>query len=151
MNKSQCNWIIFLFEKKRIEIIQYVAFSDRLLSVIKLIYILFPPYLFMAWKLYSFYPIVSMYYGLFIYYKYFKNLFIYLTAWGFSCGPKNLQPSLWPVGFFSCNMGDLVPWTGVEPGVSVLGVWSFCHWATREVPTINICVQVVLQTSFQLL
>ena len=112
---------------------------------------MFPPYLFMAWKLYSFYPIVSMYRGLFICYKYFKFLFIYLAAWGFSCGPKNLQPSLWHVGFFSCNMWDLVPWPRIEPGVSALGMWSFCHWAPREVPTINICVQIFVQTRFQLL
>ena len=34
----------------------------------------------------------------------------------------------------SCNMWDLVPWPGIEPGPSALGAQSLSHWTTREVP-----------------
>ena len=34
----------------------------------------------------------------------------------------------------SCSMWDLVLWPGIEPRLPVLGVWSFSHWITREVP-----------------
>ena len=34
---------------------------------------------------------------------------------------------------FSCNMQDLVPWSGIEPRTTALGVWSLSHWTTREV------------------
>ena len=33
----------------------------------------------------------------------------------------------------SCDMWDLVPWPGVEPGPPALGAWRLSHWATREV------------------
>ena len=31
-------------------------------------------------------------------------------------------------------MWDLLLSPGIEPGFPVLGVWSFSHWITREVP-----------------
>ena len=34
---------------------------------------------------------------------------------------------------YSCVMWDLVPWSGIKPGPSALGVCSLNHWATREV------------------
>ena len=40
----------------------------------------------------------------------------------FSCGMQSL----------SCSMWDLVPWSGIEPGLPALGVWSLSHWVTRE-------------------
>ena len=33
----------------------------------------------------------------------------------------------------SCGMWDLVPWPGIEPGLSALGAWKFSFWTTREV------------------
>ena len=30
-------------------------------------------------------------------------------------------------------MWDLLPWLGIKPGPSALGVWSLSHWNTREV------------------
>ena len=39
------------------------------------------------------------------------------------------------LGFFSCGIWDLVPWTGIEPGVLALGAPSFSCWTSREVPT----------------
>ena len=38
-------------------------------------------------------------------------------------------------GTFSCSMWDLVPWPGVEPGPSALGVGVLA--TTREVPVHN--------------
>ena len=52
-----------------------------------------------------------------LYFCLFKCLFPYLTAPGLSCG-----------------IGDLVPWTGVEPRTPALGAWSLSHWTTRGVP-----------------
>ena len=34
----------------------------------------------------------------------------------------------------SCVMWDLIPWPGIKPRCSALGVWSLSHWTTREVP-----------------
>ena len=36
----------------------------------------------------------------------------------------------------SCGRWDLVPWPGIEPRPPALGVWSFSHWTTREVPSV---------------
>ena len=44
-------------------------------------------------------------------------IFIYLAVLG-------LSYSTW----------DLVPWPGIEPGLSALGAWSLNHWTPREVP-----------------
>ena len=33
----------------------------------------------------------------------------------------------------SCNMQDLVPPPGIEPGTPALGMQSLSHWTTREV------------------
>ena len=48
-------------------------------------------------------------------------------------------PSLLPVLSYgmqtlSCSMWDLVPWPGIESRPPALGLWSFSHWTTREVP-----------------
>ena len=63
----------------------------------------------------------------------FVFLIIYLFTWLhwalvvalriFSCGIRTL----------SCSMWDLVPWPGVEPGPSALGVRCLRHWTTGEV------------------
>ena len=42
----------------------------------------------------------------------------------FSCSMETL----------SCCMWDLVPWPGIRPEPSALGVCSLSHWITREVP-----------------
>ena len=34
----------------------------------------------------------------------------------------------------SCGMQALVPWPGIEPGPSTLGVWSLSPWTTRKSP-----------------
>ena len=44
----------------------------------------------------------------------------------FICGMQTL----------SCGMWDLVPWPGIGPSPPALGVWSFSHWTTREVPIV---------------
>ena len=54
---------------------------------------------------------------------FFKYLFIYLAAPGFSCGIQ-----------------DLVPWPGIEPRPSALGVCSLNHWTTGEVPLIKMSI-----------
>ena len=38
---------------------------------------------------------------------------------------------------FGCSMWDIVPWLGLEPRSSPLGVWSLSHWTIKEVPTIT--------------
>ena len=48
--------------------------------------------------------------------SFFKKIF-YLAAPGLSSG-----------------MWDLVPQPGIKPGPPALGVWSFSHWTSREVP-----------------
>ena len=35
---------------------------------------------------------------------------------------------------FSFSIWNLIPWAGVEPRPSVLGMSSLCHWTTREAP-----------------
>ena len=42
---------------------------------------------------------------------------------------------------FSCGMWDLVPWPGIEHRPPVLGMCSFNHWTTREVPFTFWCQQ----------
>ena len=51
-------------------------------------------------------------------------MFIYLTALGLSCG------------IFRCDMWDVVPWSGIEPGLPALGAQSLSHWTPREVPSL---------------
>ena len=48
-------------------------------------------------------------------------LFIYLVA---------------QVYLFGCDMWDLVPWPGIEPGSPALGAQSLSHWTTRQVPVL---------------
>ena len=38
------------------------------------------------------------------------------------------------LGSFSRNMGDLVPWPGIEPSPPTLGAQSLSHWTTRDIP-----------------
>ena len=33
---------------------------------------------------------------------------------------------------FSCNVWDLVPWSGIKPGSPAFGAQSLSHWPTRE-------------------
>ena len=64
---------------------------------------------------------------------------IYLAVSGvISCG-------MWT---FSCGMWDLliIPWTGIEPRPSVLGVQSLSHWATKEVPEWPVLVSFLTWT-----
>ena len=53
----------------------------------------------------------------------FIYLYIYLVVPGLSCSMQSL----------SCDMCVLVPW--IEPGPPALGVWSLCHWTTRDFPS----------------
>ena len=46
----------------------------------------------------------------------------------------------WAVLGLSCGMCDLVSQPGTEPEPSALGVWSFSHWTTREVPSLQIFI-----------
>ena len=32
----------------------------------------------------------------------------------------------------SCDMWDLVPWPGIDPGL-IVGAWNVSHWCTKEV------------------
>ena len=48
---------------------------------------------------------------------------VYLAVPGLTCGTLALW--LQPVG--------LVPWPGIKPGPSTLGMWRLSHWTTREV------------------
>ena len=44
-----------------------------------------------------------------------------------------------------CDMWDLVPWPGIEPGPLALGTWSLNHWTTREVPWMSFLANPILQ------
>ena len=70
--------------------------------------------------------------------------FFFFNIYLFGCTGSQLWhagSSLWCAGSFSCgmqtlncDMWDIVPWPGIEPGPAVLGKWSPSHWTTREVP-----------------
>ena len=45
----------------------------------------------------------------------------------------------------SCNMWDLIPWSGIEPRPPALGPWSLSHWTTREVSVLS-CAKHVAQS-----
>ena len=77
------------------------------------------------------------------------SFFLYLAVLGLSCNSRDLKSSLWHVTSFlvvacrifscsmwtlSCGTWDLVPWPGMEPMATALGVRSVSHWTTREVP-----------------
>ena len=71
-------------------------------------------------------------------------LSIYLAALGLSWGIQDLQSSLrrkgcfsWSIWTLSCNMWDLVPWSGIEPRPPALKAWSLSHMKTREVSVLN--------------
>ena len=53
---------------------------------------------------------------------FFKYLFSHLAAPGLSCSTQNLQSSLWYMRTLSCNIWDMVPQAGIEPGPPALGV-----------------------------
>ena len=38
----------------------------------------------------------------------------------------------------SCDMWNLVPWPGIEPGLPALWVCNLSHWTTREVPPLTL-------------
>ena len=44
------------------------------------------------------------------------------------------------IGTLSCGMWDLVPWPGIKPRPSALGLQSLSHWTTSGVPlnTLNV-------------
>ena len=69
-----------------------------------------------------------------------KYLFIYLLAWGLSCGRRAPQLQHEVSLVVTCEllvvacMWDLVPQPGIEPGPPALGAWSPIHCTTREVP-----------------
>ena len=44
----------------------------------------------------------------------------------------------------SCDMWDLVPWSGIEPGPPAWGTQSLSYWTTREVPPSSDTASVVL-------
>ena len=48
------------------------------------------------------------------------------------CGMQDL--SVVACKLFTSCMWDLVCWPGIELWSPALGVWSLCHWTTREVP-----------------
>ena len=53
---------------------------------------------------------------------------IFTVACGiFSC-------SLWAL---TCSIWDLVPWLGINPGPTALGVQSLSHWTIREIPAVS--------------
>ena len=54
---------------------------------------------------------------------FFNLLVIYLAELGLSYSMRTLSWGMW----------DLVPWPGIEPEPSALGVWSLSHWTAREV------------------
>ena len=55
-----------------------------------------------------------------------------MAARSLSWGRQDLWSSLWHAGSLVVGMWD--PWLGIELGPPALGVQSFSHWTTREVP-----------------
>ena len=81
----------------------------------------------------------------------FSNLFIWLLRVLVTvCGVFSLHCGMWVLlivahGIFNwgmqtlrCNMLNLIPWPGIEPGLLALGAWSLSHWTTREVTFFSI-------------
>ena len=66
----------------------------------------------------------------------FKYSFIYVVGCVRSslrhCNMQDIR--LQHAGSFSCSMGHLVPWPGIEPRPLTPGAQSLSHWATSEVP-----------------
>ena len=63
-----------------------------------------------------------------------------LLLWGKSCFYFKYYLLTWPCqvlvvacGVFSCDVWDLAPWPGIEPGSPALGAQSLSHWTTRAV------------------
>ena len=62
------------------------------------------------------------------------SLFLfYLAAPGLSCNMQYCNFFSCGMQILSCSLGDLVPWPGIEPEPSALGIWSLSHWTAREV------------------
>ena len=59
-------------------------------------------------------PLASMFYS-----SFFLHIYFYLAALG-----------------LSCSMQDLVPWPGIEPGLSALRAQNPSHCITRQVPNL---------------
>ena len=59
---------------------------------------------------------------------FFKNI-MYLSHWILvvACGIFHLH----------CNMWDLAPWSGIEPGPLALGAQSLSPWTTRKAPLLK--------------
>ena len=70
-----------------------------------------------------------------------KFLYIYLYIPGLCCSKWALFFNTYFYLFtclavlsVSCVLWYLIPWPGIKPRCSALGVWSLSHWTTREVP-----------------
>ena len=46
---------------------------------------------------------------------------------------------MWQAGSSSCSIWDLVPWSGIEPGLLALWAWSLSNWITRGSPLCCFC------------
>ena len=60
-----------------------------------------------------------------------KYLFLFICLCLVAAHRIFVELCMWTL---SCSMWDLVPWPGIEPRLPALGVESFSHWTTREVP-----------------
>ena len=60
------------------------------------------------------------------------SFYFLLAAPALSCGTCDLLVAARKI--LRCNMQDLVPWPGIEPGPPALGAWSLSPWTTKEVP-----------------
>ena len=61
-------------------------------------------------------------------------LIFYLFIWLHQVLVSALGIFSWIIQALSCCMWDLVLWLGIEPGPPALGVQSFSHRTTREIP-----------------
>ena len=70
----------------------------------------------------------------------FNNyLFIWL-CWVLVTACRVFSCSMWTL---SCIMWDLIPWSGMEPGLLASEPWSLSHWTTREVPHNMVFVKIL--------
>ena len=68
-----------------------------------------------------------------------KNyLFTYLACWILVVALR----------IFSCGMWDLVPWSGIEPGLLATRAWGLSHWTIRDVLHRNSLNRFYLSSSF---
>ena len=111
----------------------------------------FPPPILWCYSLHSLFSLLLHLYQHLLIIQWFNTSFSLLSIFVFVIY-SSTGSSLWCTGFLifvitygifswgiwtlSCNLWDLVPWPGMEPGPPALGVWSPSHWTTREVPVI---------------